>query len=115
MSKPSLMQTLLKRPSQTYSFPHEKEYFSTKNDMLRLAVESADPLRDVEASSSSSSATRSRTNLPGDNSPGFGYSKPLPPHNPQDWVMNGVTRGNRPGAGSEVRHRISAIAERTLV
>ncbi|KDQ29291.1 hypothetical protein PLEOSDRAFT_176054 [Pleurotus ostreatus PC15] len=104
MSKPSLMQTLLKRPSQTYSFPHEKEYFSTKNDMLRLAAESADPLRDVEASSSSSSATRSRTNLPGDNSPGFGYSKPLPPHNPQDWVMNGVTRGNRLGAGSEVRH-----------
>ncbi|KAF9488100.1 hypothetical protein BDN71DRAFT_1457754 [Pleurotus eryngii] len=104
MSKPSLMQTLLKRPSQTYSFPHEKEYFSTKNDMLRLAAESADPLRDVEASSSSSSATRSRTSLPGDNSPWIGYSKPIPPHNPQDWVMNGITRGNRLGAGSEVRH-----------
>ncbi|KAF4574933.1 hypothetical protein EYR36_006285 [Pleurotus pulmonarius] len=104
MSKPSLMQTLLKRPSQTYSFPHEKEYFSTKNDMLRLAAESADPLRDIEASSSSSSATRSRTNLPGDTSPGFGFSKPLPPQNSQDWVMNGVARGSRPGAGSEVRH-----------
>ncbi|KAG5643265.1 hypothetical protein DXG03_001275 [Asterophora parasitica] len=39
MSKPTILQSLLGRPSQTYSFPQEKVYHSTKQDMLRLATE----------------------------------------------------------------------------
>jgi hypothetical protein len=38
MAKPTLLQTLLGRPSQTYSFPQEhKKYHSNKSDLLRLA------------------------------------------------------------------------------
>ncbi|KAL0949793.1 hypothetical protein HGRIS_009831 [Hohenbuehelia grisea] len=44
MSKPTMMQTLLKRPSQTYSFPADKDYFSTKQAMLRIAAEASYPL-----------------------------------------------------------------------
>lgn len=39
MAKPTIMQSLLGRPSQTYSFPEEKTYFSTKRDMVRIATE----------------------------------------------------------------------------
>ncbi|KAL0065692.1 hypothetical protein AAF712_007333 [Marasmius tenuissimus] len=38
---PSLWQTLLNRPSQSYSFPQvdKKEYYSAKNDMVKIAME----------------------------------------------------------------------------
>ncbi|KAG6852528.1 hypothetical protein C0991_011210 [Blastosporella zonata] len=40
MAKPTVLQALLGRPSQTYSFPDEKKvYYSTKQDMLRIATE----------------------------------------------------------------------------
>lgn len=39
MAKPTILQSLLGRPSQTYSFPEEKVYFSTKQDMVRIATE----------------------------------------------------------------------------
>ncbi|KAG5639138.1 hypothetical protein H0H81_006397 [Sphagnurus paluster] len=39
MAKPTMLQSLLGRPSQTYSFPQERVYFSTKQDMLRIAAE----------------------------------------------------------------------------
>lgn len=39
MAKPTLLQSLLNRPSQTYSFPQEKMYYSTKRDMVRIATE----------------------------------------------------------------------------
>jgi hypothetical protein len=41
MSKPTLVQTLLNRPSQTYSTPSQqqrKEYHSAKQEMLRIAA-----------------------------------------------------------------------------
>lgn len=45
MSKPTLVQSLLKQPSQTYRHadpaPSKKEYYSTKQDMMRIAAESA--------------------------------------------------------------------------
>lgn len=37
MPKPTLLQTLLHRPSQTYHYPPTKEYHSTKHDLVRLA------------------------------------------------------------------------------
>ncbi|CAA7259558.1 unnamed protein product [Cyclocybe aegerita] len=39
MSKPTLVQSLLNRPSQTYSTPiqSKKEYYSTRREMLRIA------------------------------------------------------------------------------
>jgi hypothetical protein len=51
MPKPTLLQTLLGRPSQTYSFPTEKEYYSAKNDLARAAAvaEVAPPLPGVGA------------------------------------------------------------------
>ena len=39
MTKPSLIQSILGRPSQTYHFPSSKDYHSTKNDLLRAAGE----------------------------------------------------------------------------
>ncbi|KAF9457989.1 hypothetical protein BDZ94DRAFT_1325820 [Collybia nuda] len=39
MAKPTIIQSLLGRPSQTYAFPEEKVYFSTKRDMVRIATE----------------------------------------------------------------------------
>ncbi|GLB33283.1 hypothetical protein LshimejAT787_0101670 [Lyophyllum shimeji] len=39
MTKPTVLQSLLGLPSQTYSFPPEKVYYSTKQDMLRVAAE----------------------------------------------------------------------------
>ncbi|KAF5361573.1 hypothetical protein D9757_011544 [Collybiopsis confluens] len=39
MARPTMIQTLLGRPSQSYSFPQEKQYFSTKPEMLRVAWE----------------------------------------------------------------------------
>ncbi|KIM42917.1 hypothetical protein M413DRAFT_125606 [Hebeloma cylindrosporum] len=43
MTKPTLVQSLLNRPSQTYSGPDvpKKEYYSTKQEMLRIAAEEA--------------------------------------------------------------------------
>ncbi|KAG6901636.1 hypothetical protein C0995_009737 [Termitomyces sp. Mi166 len=41
MAKPTMLQSLLGRPSQTYSFPEEKAYYSTKRDMLRIAAETS--------------------------------------------------------------------------
>jgi len=43
MTKPTLVQSLLNRPSQTYSGPNvpRKEYYSTKQEMLRIAAEEA--------------------------------------------------------------------------
>ncbi|KAG7445968.1 uncharacterized protein BT62DRAFT_949902 [Guyanagaster necrorhizus] len=37
MTKPTLVQSLLGRPSQTYSFPQDKHYYSSKAKLLRLA------------------------------------------------------------------------------
>ncbi|KAG5350192.1 hypothetical protein C0989_012305 [Termitomyces sp. Mn162] len=42
MAKPTMLQSLLGRPSQTYSFPEEKVYYSTKRDMLRIAAETSE-------------------------------------------------------------------------
>jgi hypothetical protein len=39
MTKPTILQTLLGRPSQKYSFPREKEYHSAKRDLLRYVAE----------------------------------------------------------------------------
>jgi hypothetical protein len=48
MPKPTLLQTLLGRPSQTYSFPAEKEYYSAKDHLSRAATaEAASPLRGI--------------------------------------------------------------------
>jgi hypothetical protein len=43
MTKPTLVQSLLNRPSQTYAGPNvpRKEYYSTKQEMLRIAAEEA--------------------------------------------------------------------------
>lgn len=38
MAKPTLVQSLLGRPSQTYHFPSSKDYHSTKSDFLRAAA-----------------------------------------------------------------------------
>ncbi|GAW02177.1 acyl- dehydrogenase [Lentinula edodes] len=37
MTKPTILQTLLGRPSQTYTFPQDRDYHSTKAHMLRVA------------------------------------------------------------------------------
>ncbi|KAG6850012.1 hypothetical protein H0H93_002461 [Arthromyces matolae] len=42
MAKPTMLQSLLGRPTQTYSFPEEKVYHSTKQDMFRIAAETND-------------------------------------------------------------------------
>lgn len=39
MPKPTIFQTLLNRPSQTYSFPAQKNYHSTKQELIRVATE----------------------------------------------------------------------------
>ncbi|KAG6879418.1 hypothetical protein C0992_002792 [Termitomyces sp. T32_za158] len=39
MAKPTILQSLLGRPSQAYSFPEEKVYHSNKRDMRRIAAE----------------------------------------------------------------------------
>ncbi|KIK65786.1 hypothetical protein GYMLUDRAFT_39314 [Collybiopsis luxurians FD-317 M1] len=39
MAKPTMLQTLLGRPSQSYAFPQDKNYYSTKPHMLRVASE----------------------------------------------------------------------------
>src|ERR1700761_9702085 len=53
MPKPTLLQTILGRPSQSYSFPAEKQYYSARDDLARAAavdpavfpaVEAAPPL-----------------------------------------------------------------------
>ncbi|KIY45145.1 hypothetical protein FISHEDRAFT_76825 [Fistulina hepatica ATCC 64428] len=41
MSKPTLMQTILSKPSQRYSFPADPRYHSTKFDFMRRATEMA--------------------------------------------------------------------------
>ncbi|KAH9077493.1 hypothetical protein EDB83DRAFT_2350325 [Lactarius deliciosus] len=38
MPKPTLLQTLLGRPSQTYSFPPEREYYSARDHLARAAT-----------------------------------------------------------------------------
>lgn len=38
MPKPTLLQSLLNRPSQTYSFPPEKQYYSAKDVIVRAAA-----------------------------------------------------------------------------
>ncbi|GBE79129.1 hypothetical protein SCP_0203260 [Sparassis crispa] len=38
MPKPTLIQSLLGRPSQTYSFPQQKEYHSSKHELIRIAT-----------------------------------------------------------------------------
>ncbi|KAI0092524.1 hypothetical protein BDY19DRAFT_490111 [Irpex rosettiformis] len=40
MTKPSILQSILGRPSQSYSFPPNKDYYSTKHELLRAAVAS---------------------------------------------------------------------------
>ncbi|KAH9062033.1 hypothetical protein EDB87DRAFT_1608969 [Lactarius vividus] len=45
MPKPTLLQTLLGRPSQTYSFPPEREYYSARDLLTRVAT--ATPQRDI--------------------------------------------------------------------
>ncbi|KAG6828759.1 hypothetical protein H0H92_006838 [Tricholoma furcatifolium] len=42
MVKPTILQSLLGKPSQHYSFPEEKVYYSTKQDMLRIAAETVE-------------------------------------------------------------------------
>ncbi|TFY61022.1 hypothetical protein EVJ58_g4771 [Rhodofomes roseus] len=39
MPKPTIIQALLGRPSQHYSFPAEKNYYYTKHDLIRAATE----------------------------------------------------------------------------
>jgi hypothetical protein len=39
MTKPTLFQSILGRPSQSYSFPASKEYHSAKHDLLRAATQ----------------------------------------------------------------------------
>ncbi|KAF8966437.1 hypothetical protein BDZ97DRAFT_1807914 [Flammula alnicola] len=51
MSKPTLVQSLLKQPSQTYRNADtnpRKEYYSTRQDMMRIAQESAHSKQGVE-------------------------------------------------------------------
>jgi len=38
MPKPTLLQTLLGRPSQSYTFPPDKQYYSSKDDLARTAA-----------------------------------------------------------------------------
>ncbi|KAH8999423.1 hypothetical protein EDB92DRAFT_1834088 [Lactarius akahatsu] len=45
MPKPTLLQTLLGRPSQTYSFPPEREYYSARDHLARAAT--ANLVRDI--------------------------------------------------------------------
>ena len=40
MPKPTLVQSILNRPSQTYHFPPTKEYHSTKRDIIRAVSQS---------------------------------------------------------------------------
>ncbi|KAF7799074.1 hypothetical protein EIP86_010304 [Pleurotus ostreatoroseus] len=46
MAKPTLFQSLLGRPSQSYHFPPSKEYYSTKPDLMRVATETS-PAPDI--------------------------------------------------------------------
>src|SRR6266404_1266942 len=48
MPKPTLLQTLLGRPSQTYSFPAEKQYYSAKDDLVRAATVGDIPSADIQ-------------------------------------------------------------------
>ncbi|KAF5357689.1 hypothetical protein D9758_007481 [Tetrapyrgos nigripes] len=45
MTKPTLLQTLLGQPSQSYSFPKEKDYHSTKSHLRRVAAEAQQAAR----------------------------------------------------------------------
>jgi hypothetical protein len=47
MPKPTLLQSLLGRPSQTYSFPPEKQYYSARDVLARAAAVSPPVLRDI--------------------------------------------------------------------
>jgi hypothetical protein len=38
MPKPTLLQTLLGRPSRSYAFPPDRQYYSSKNDLARAAA-----------------------------------------------------------------------------
>lgn len=52
MAKPTLLQSLLGRPSQSYAFPRERQHYSSKRDLARAL-----------ASSSSSSSSFGRTEV----------------------------------------------------
>src|SRR6267154_215171 len=44
MAKPTLLQSLLGRPSQSYAFPRERQHYSSKGDLARaLASSSSSP------------------------------------------------------------------------
>lgn len=45
MAKPTLIQSILGRPSQAYHFPQTKEYYSTKHEFVRAAAEAASESR----------------------------------------------------------------------
>ncbi|KAI0075398.1 hypothetical protein K474DRAFT_1396052 [Panus rudis PR-1116 ss-1] len=60
MPKPTLIQTLLGRPSQSYHFPPERQYHSTKQDILRVASYYS-ASSEVDQAMALSSATTSTT------------------------------------------------------
>lgn len=41
MTKPTLIQSILGRPSQTYHFPSDKDYHSSKPELMRAATEAS--------------------------------------------------------------------------
>lgn len=52
MPKPTLLQTLLGRPSRSYAFPPDRQYYSSKDDLARAAAALAFPSSKSDAAAS---------------------------------------------------------------
>ncbi|KAF9057335.1 hypothetical protein BJ165DRAFT_24111 [Panaeolus papilionaceus] len=63
MTKPTLVQSILNKPSQTYSQPtsQKKDYYSNRQEMLRIAAEANVGASSASAPSSSSTSVVSTT------------------------------------------------------
>ncbi|KDQ65028.1 hypothetical protein JAAARDRAFT_28693 [Jaapia argillacea MUCL 33604] len=81
MPKPTLFQTLFNKPSRSYAFPPSKDYYSTKQELIRIAAEIAPP--DASIGTAKGAGVAGRTSLtlqdirevddsPGDNVQGEG-------------------------------------------
>lgn len=68
MEKPTLLQTILGRPSQTYSLPPEKQYFSQKKQLLRTLRTEPEASGDIQGPSAGEtvSALSTLTNIRND-------------------------------------------------
>ncbi|KAI0346976.1 hypothetical protein BDW22DRAFT_1351308 [Trametopsis cervina] len=74
MTKPTLFQSILGRPSQVYHYPPAKEYHSTKHDLLRAATEPRSSDQQPIHTSSIASAPDSESGYFSSSSTGSQYS-----------------------------------------